>query len=139
MVEDYDACGDCGKWKDDCVCEDANASCDNCGSGYRVDGDTWCQDCIDDDTCGDCDERYGDCCCDDEYGDDYCGNCDSNECSCYDDDDDCIRCGLDPETCGCWDKSDDDTDEFDQENIADTFRPMNAFARARWLKAQGKL
>ena len=81
---------------------------------------------------------------------------------CYDDedidDDDCycINCGLDPETCGCWDHDDDECsdedycpdfviiinsccDEFDKENVAGTFHPMNAFARARWLKIQGKL
>lgn len=99
-----------------------NAGCDNCGVNDRVDGEVWCQDCIDDDICSGCDEQRDDCCCDD-YDDEYCGNCNSHECLCNDDD---------------WDGF-NDTDEFDQENVADTFSPMNAFTRARWLKAQERL
>ncbi|RLC88988.1 MAG: hypothetical protein DRJ03_00060 [Chloroflexi bacterium] len=118
-VGDVDcACGCPG----DCSMADV-AKCGRCGTNNRVEDDTLCGDCIDDDTCLDCDERYEDCCCDDEYGDN-----------------DCINCGLDPETCGCWDHSDGDCqDELDQENVADTFRPMNAFVRARWLMARRKL
>lgn len=50
------------------------------------------------------------------------------------DDDTCDGCGEQYDDCNC-----DDIDEFDQKNIIDTFRPMNAFARARWLKIQGEI
>ena len=61
---------------------------------------------------------------------DFCGEFEE-DCTCDDDDDDVEDyCGKE----GCW----CDTDEFDKENVADTFRPMNAFARARWLKAKNK-
>lgn len=42
------------------------------------------------------------------------------------------------EDCICWD-GDNDTDEFNDENVVDTFRQMNAFDHARWLKAKGKI
>ena len=142
MVENYDACGDHGKWKEYCVCEDSNASCDNCGSSYRVDGEIWCQNCINDDTCENCKERSDGCYC----GDDRCGKCSSDECPYYKEADNCINCGLDPNKCGCCGEKDECYEclnelstEFDEEFICDTFRPMNAFNRARWLKAQGKL
>jgi len=120
--------------------EDAcNAGCDLCGYDYRVDGEAWCEACLED-NCYECEQPWDDCTCNEDA------------------DDDCIHCGLDPETCGCWDESDDeddgdnddycpdcgnyqycDCDELDEEFVADTFRPMNAFARARWLKARGEL
>lgn len=78
--------------------------------------------------------------------------------------DDCLRYGINPETRDCWDYDDEDDrydsaisiidddccpgcgnyqycdcDEFDVEFVADTFRSMNAFARARWLKTRGEL
>lgn len=44
----------------------------------------------------------------------------------------CDSCGEVYSDCEC-------RDEFDDENVVDTFRPMNAFARARWLRAQEKI
>lgn len=150
---------------------DQNAGCDMCGTNDRAPGSKYCQDCWDD-MCHECEELSECCCCDDE---------------------ECIRCGLDPDTCGCWDDDDDsldcceecgepyedcccchdcgnlhddctccnnddedsgsdedycpgcgnyqycNCDEFDNEFVSDTFRPMNAFERARWLKARGEL
>jgi len=106
-----------------------NAGCDQCGCCDRVDGKLLCEDCLDT-YCPECEQPWEDC---------LCNN------------DECIHCGLDPDTCGCWDESDDEDDDddddcpgcgcdkFDDEFIADTFRSMNAFARARWLKARGEL
>jgi|GEM_PF-3813627 len=115
---------------------DENAGCDLCGCNDRVEGELWCEGCLED-NCYECEQPWDDCTCNEDA------------------DDDCIHCGLDPETCGCWDESDDDgcdddycpgcgnyqycgCDEFDDEFIADTFRSMNAFARARWLKENRK-
>jgi len=83
----------------------------------------------DEDTCEDCDELIEDCICWDEDG--YDGEI------CVD----CGEYGKEFLECGCYPNicdRDDNTDEFDDENVADTFRPMNAFVRARWLKAQEK-
>jgi len=89
----------------------------------------------------------------------YCFDCGENDddCLCHEDEGDCIRCGLDHTTCGCWDEDgycnecqEICTDceclatsggcmaDFDDENVDQTFRPMNAFARARWLRAGGQ-
>lgn len=74
-----------------------------------------------------------------DYYCEECGEC-FDDCTCHDnidededfsedkDDDDCIRCGLDPETCGCWGNHnncdeclDKTSNEFDKEFVADTF------------------
>lgn len=74
-----------------------------------------------------------------EEGEDY--KLDEDLCdTCLEEIDDCIReddydwcpaCGELKDECIC--------DEFDQEFIVDTFHPMNAFDRVRWLKAEGKI
>lgn len=89
--------------------------------------DELCDDCLCD-CCVECDKLYNDCICNDD--DDCCEECSQSH-------DDCLRCSE----CDCCDCQVIKTslNEFDQENVADTFRPMNAFARARWLKAQGEL
>lgn len=124
----YDLCFDCCNSTENCDCEDAydiENKCEYCGS---YPDDCNCDlvplqiiDEDDEEVCVDCGEEL----------DPSKGYCDCDE-----DDDDCIRCGMDPMTCGCWDKGgcmgDDDLDD---ENVDKTFRPMNPFARARWLKA----
>jgi len=117
-----------------------NAGCDQCGCCDRVDGETWCEDCLDT-YCLECEQPWEDCTCGD--------------------DDACIHCGLDPDTCGCWDKSDDEDDgdedtnciccsginedgskyfsDCNKKNNEVEFPPLNAFARARLLKSQEKL
>lgn len=95
-----------------------NAGCDSCGIHDRIEGEKLCQDCLDDDIC----------------------------------DDDCFECGGNPETCGCWnddndydyDNYDDYDDDYSNEidcacNTEVVTPPLNAFARARYLKAQGGL
>jgi len=91
-----------------------NAGCDQCGCCDRVDGETWCEDCLDT-YCPECEQPWEDCTCNEDDGDDddYCPGCDNYQ------------------YCDC--------DELDEEFVADTFSPMNAFARARWLKACGEL
>jgi len=135
-------CDGCCNLYGNCTCENM---CENC-HGF----DCVCDDDDDDediyDNCLTCCEKNSCCICNED--DDL-------------DDDDCLRCGMDSTTCGCWDEDgyctqcqeictdcdclatsggcmgdpDIDTDEFDDENVYQTFRPMNAFARARWLKA----
>jgi len=66
----------------------------------------------DDNTCEECGKYLDDCCCSNDdwperYDDDYSNVCEEcnrhlEDCIC-DIDDDCIHCGLDPETCGCRD------------------------------------
>lgn len=114
-----------------------NAGCDKCGIDDRVGGCFWCQDCIDEDadTCSVCGDGYEDCYCDEDCDED----CNEYGCYChiYDDSDFCDICSCRFSHC------DDDNDELDQENIADTFHPLNAFARERWImanrRALGKL
>lgn len=83
--------------------------CWNCGNDCCCNNDL-CQKCLDD-SCSECGEVDGQCCCEDMCDECYC--CGEEECLC-------------------------DTDELDKENVADSFHPMNAFARARWLRAQQK-
>ncbi len=109
-----DYCSDCGR--DGCICDES--FCCDCGELQ--------EECTCGEVCVDCGEElepnkcYCDCCCDDE---------------------DCLHCGLYPLTCGCWDNSLEGgcmgDDDLDDENVDKTFRPMNAFTRARWLKARG--
>jgi len=129
--------------------------CNGCGTRDVEDGQDKCLDCLPEEDC-ECGSHPDDCNCDgalDDVDDDYCDDCDKfecicdesfccdcgeqqEECTCDDDDDDCIRCGLDPDTCGCWDEGGCmNTSDLDDENVNQTFRPMNAFARAHWLKA----
>ena len=85
-----------------------------CNSGdYR---DENCSGGYGDDCCEECGEQYCDCC-EDAYNnnvDDLCSICCRSDCLC-----------------------DEYGDDLDDENVDQTFRPMNAFARARWLKARG--
>lgn len=78
----------------------------------------------DDGYCNECGEIFIDCECEDI--------CDIDGCWCNDrhlDNTEICECGYHDEDCCC------DTDEFDYENVDQTFRPMNAFARAQWLKS----
>lgn len=84
-----------------------NAGCGSCGENDRIEGDKFCEDCIDDDICDNCCERLDDC---------YC---------------DCDEDNKEEPFHMC-------EDEFCEEFIADTFQPMNAFVRARWLKVKQK-
>ena len=93
---------------------------------------TGLEDNEDDEICRECGEGYCDCCCDDEYDDEYCGNCNSHNCCCDDDDDYdedgyCNQCMEICTDCTCNNKNEAD------------ITPLNAFARARWLKSQEKL
>ena len=137
-----------------------NAGCDSCGTQDREDGQTECLDCLADDEDCECGSHPDDCSCDEESDmGEYCFDCGENDddCLCHEDEGDCIRCGLDHTTCGCWDEDgycnecqEICTDceclatsggcmaDFDDENVDQTFRPMNAFARARWLRAGGQ-
>lgn len=82
------------------------------------------------DTCDGCCELYEDC-----YCDEVCDECHGFDCYCDDDDDydgeDCGGCCREK---GCW----CDTEELDEENVVETFRPMNAFDRARCIKSKKK-
>lgn len=134
MCDEY--CEGCNELSDDCLC----------------------------DCCVECDKLYNDCTCDDN--DDYCEKCDrphshcyccddcKNQilhCTCDDDDDYCEECGESYEDCdcedccgqsGCW----CDPNICDEcgglnciHNKEGVTPPLNAFARAKWLKAQGEL
>lgn len=78
---------------------------------------------MNEDYCKDCEEDLNNCHCD------YCDECNeliADGCMCeY-----CDDCGELWYYCVC---------DLDKENVADTFRPMNAFDRARWLKSLGKV
>ncbi len=95
---------------------DDNAGCDSCGENDRIEGENLCEFCLEDETYDNCDEEC-------------CSSCDY----CSDKEDDCCLCEdcVYEDTCYC-------EDELCDEFVADTFEPMNAFARARWLKAQRK-
>lgn len=67
--------------------------------------------------------EYG-CLCNLEDDGDYCDMCAHRLFKCE-------KCDL--LMCSC------EVDELDQDNIANTFGPMNAFARTRWLKSQGRV
>lgn len=82
----------------------------------------------------------------------YCNNCGEicTDCNCDntdpvailkdDDDTDChIEFVIVAKSAQIELETDCDCDEFDQEFISDTFRPMNAFDRARWLKGAGEI
>jgi hypothetical protein len=73
-----------------------------------------------------------------DYDKDYCEECGEQYCDCLCDVDDdiCTGCCNSAENCDCEDAY--DCDDLDNENVDETFHSMNAFARARWLKAQGK-
>jgi len=93
--------------------EDTTMPCDsndyrneNCSGGYS-----------DESFCCDCGELQEECACEDA--------CD------YDDDGYCIGCQEICDDCECL-----NTYKFDDENVDKTFRPMNAFDRARWLKTR---
>lgn len=99
---------------------DGKKECWNCGNDCCC-GSDLCQKCLDD-SCSECGEVDGQCCCDE-----------------------CCECGFSNDDCRCADICDQCNilgcccdDELDEENTADTFGPMNAFARARWLRAQQK-
>lgn len=109
-----------------------NAGCDKCGIDDRVSGCFWCQDCIDEDAdiCSVCGYGYEDCYCDEDCDDDNYDDEYYNEygCNCVlnDSDDFCDMCSR-------------RFNNFDDDNVSVTFGPLSAFARARWLKSQGKL
>ena len=103
---------------------------------------------------------------DDKYDDSYCGNCDQNgnnctclsaiavwpvccqnweDCPCDDDEDYCDECGSDYDDCECEYCCGEEgclcnpnNDNLNEEFASDTFRPMNAFTRARWIKARNR-
>lgn len=126
-----DICDQCLNSVEHCVCcENFKIHVDFCSCDETSDDDEDCK----------CGSHSDDCNCDGALDDvdDYCFDCGERDedCLCYEDDDDCIRCGMDSDTCGCWDEGGCmDTSDLDDENVDKTFRPMNAFARARWLKA----
>ncbi len=101
---------ECGSHPDDCSCDGGLDDLD--------------------DYCFNCGENDSDCLC--YENDDYCDDCDKFGCIC--DESFCCDCGEQQEECTCEDAYDCD-DDLDDENVDQTFRPMNAFARARWSKA----
>lgn len=105
-----------------------------------------------DDTCLACNSPLLSCCCDDETEcdeecctscscdtdneiGDICGACDEEIEYCTCDDDVCLGCEELFDNCSCDDGYED---ELCQELVSETFQPMNAFARARWMRAQQK-
>lgn len=120
-IED-DICDDCSKRFVDCLCED---KCESCGTIGCIEGESFCKSCRKYNCCDDCREQFSDCLCTDECDGECCTSCDGH------DDDDEGRPGYDDddEPCEC-------DDEFCEEFISDTFKPMNPFARARWIKSQ---
>jgi len=115
--------------EDDCNCETYGVKD---GEGNPV----LCNDCAKEMTCEIC-GNYDDCDC-------FCSECGGiieDDCSCDYDEDDCLGCGLDPNNCGgCGDSDECDecldelSAEFDNELVSDTFRTMNPFERARYVK-----
>ena len=122
----------------------SNTDCVFCNAREHVEGECLCQDCLNNDTCLDCGDRYDECCCDscEDCGEPHedcccCPDCHSlyDDCTCKnicDDDIDCPDCGLDPDTsyCKCYQSN----NEYLDEDVDETPRPMNAFDRARHLK-----
>ena len=114
--------------------DSGNAGCDMCGINDRAPGSKFCDECIEE-MCPDCEELLEDCCCEDGDDEDYCFGCDNYQyCDCNDDDDwlDCEKCGGSYETCECEDICGQPGCWCDPEVATP---PLNAFARARWLKA----
>lgn len=109
---------------------ETNAGCDNCGIEDRVYGDKLCANCAENDICDECDEECCSSCCEHSNID-----CDDINCQCYEEDDTCSECDGPIDDCFC---DDGYQDEFFAEMIIGTFKTMNAFARARWIKAQIK-
>lgn len=85
------------------------------GDNDKVEGDKLCEECIEDDLIN---EDADDCLC-----------CEDNDCY----EECCLLCDQLTEDYTC-----DDEDEFCEEFGIDTFKPMNVFVRARWLKSQKK-
>lgn len=142
-----------------------NAGCDNCGTHDREDDQTLCLDCLDKGICDGCLNIAENCDCLDAYDyndddEDIYDNCliccEKNSCCIcnkddhFDDDGYCNRCEEICTDCECDDICDIDgcwcndrhlengyMADFDlnDENIDKTFRPMNAFCRARWLQS----
>lgn len=92
-----------------------NAGCDSCGTRDCTVGEILC------DLCEDCVEQVVNNPCFDEE-DDTCDDCGEwiEDCICEND-----------EPCDCG-------DEFCREFVVDQFKPMNAFARAKYLRSQQK-
>lgn len=127
--ERYDCylCKTCGSY--DCACEESHiVLCERCGDRERFGNDTLCLRCVDNDLCEKCLERYDNCACgvDEDY-----------DCLCSTEDDVCSRCYELHEDCECGGCT-KCSDEFDEEFVCSTFRSMNAFDRARWIRAQGE-
>lgn len=104
-------------------------------------GCSHCEEKADEDCCchnyDECDEE---CCtsfsCGDDNEDDFCLACHEyiDYCTC-DDGETCLGCEELFDNCSCDDGYED---ELCQELVSETFQPMNAFARARWMRAQQK-
>ena len=127
--ERYDGygCKTCGNY--DCSCEERPiVLCKLCKEREQLEDDIWCLSCVSNDICEKCLERYDNCACgvDEDY-----------DCLCSEEDDVCSRCCELHEDCDCGGCT-KCSDEFDEEFVCSTFRSMNAFDRARWIRTQGE-
>ncbi|KKN91228.1 hypothetical protein LCGC14_0220960 [marine sediment metagenome] len=116
---DLDVCDDCFKWKKDCACDENDTTNSGCNC---LDGN------CDDDCCENCGELYEHCqgLCLDNY--DPCDECGSSDCDCWVYQESyCQNCGLVDYKCFCPDGC-----RCNNEVVAP---PLNAFDRARFLKA----
>ena len=100
--------------------------CYHCDKNDSMEGETWCEDCLDDYCCG-CSESWSDCDCDLE------GGCMGDE-PCDDDDEDdwCNNCEEYPEYCKCGCDDEDAEKQCDETQVSS----LNAFDRARYLKSK---
>lgn len=134
---EYNNC-DCGDYT--CRgCDDRkeNAVCNKCCCDGRD-----CLSChkhMRNDQCLECEQTIENCFCDYEDDEDF---CDDEDCE-YDEEqeDTCAWCGEYHFECQCqYDNKRpcDCGDEFCKEFVSESFKSMNAFARARWIRAQEK-
>jgi len=101
--------------------------CDECGTHDRAEGDTLCEDCLDDNVifCEYCDEETDTGACECEF----CDTCDGW----VEPGEPCISCDEeDDDEYGCM--GDDDDDDCCDDGVVSP--PLNAFQRARYLKSK---
>lgn len=126
---------ECGSHPDDCSCNDESGVIEYCLECGEDDIDCLCHE--DEGDCIRCGLDYTTCGCWDDDG--YCSECGEicTDCDCEDANVFCDECGLpldQDDECNDIDACTCDSD-LDDENVDQTFRPMNPFVRARWLKA----